>query len=139
MQSRTRQAATQITYDSISSVPFISSEGNPWNQLQLYNLYRLILAGALLLITLTDNIVTQAHGIDVELLNAIVGFYTFIVIFGNIACYVEWPEYNKQVYLHTITDITALLLIIHASGGVSFGLGILVCLEMRNIWLLAGC
>jgi two-component system sensor histidine kinase PilS (NtrC family) len=90
----------------------------------------LILAGALLLITLTDNIVTQAHGIDVELLNAIVGFYTFIVIFGNIACYVEWPEYNKQVYLHTITDITALLLIIHASGGVSFGLGILLVLPV---------
>ncbi len=129
MQSRTRQATTRITYD-IAPVAFFSTDGNPWSQLQLYNIYRLVLAGALLLVALTKHLLPEGTIIDSKLFNDVIAIFTVVVILQNIAGYMKWPDYNKQIYLSSITDILALLLIIYASGGVSFGLGILLVLPV---------
>ncbi|MEE9352112.1 MAG: PAS domain-containing sensor histidine kinase [Thiotrichaceae bacterium] len=129
MQSRTRQAATRITYD-IAPVAFFSTEGNPWSQLQLYNIYRLVLAGALLLVALTEHLLPEGTIIDSKLFNDVIAIFTVVIILQNIAGYMKWPDYNKQIYLTSITDILALLLVIYASGGVSFGLGILLVLPV---------
>ena len=129
MQSRTRQAATRITYD-IAPVAFFSTDGNPWSQLQLYNIYRLVLAGALLLVALTEHLLPKGIIIESQLFNNVIATFTVVVILQNIAGYMKWPDYEKQIYLSSITDIVALLLIIYASGGVSFGLGILLVLPV---------
>ncbi len=135
MQSRTRQAATRITYDiapitSIAPIAFFSTEGNPWAQLQLYNIYRLVLAGALLLVALTEHMLPKGVIIDSKLFNDVIAIFTVVVILENIAGYMKWPEYGIQIYGNSVTDILALLLIIYASGGVSFGLGILLVLPV---------
>ncbi len=129
MQSRTRQATTRITYD-IAPIAFFSTEGNPWAQLQLYNIYRLVLAGALLLVALTEHLLPKGIIIDSKLFNDVIAIFTVVVILENIAGYLKWPEYGTQIYSNSITDILALLLIIYASGGVSFGLGILLVLPV---------
>lgn len=133
MQSRTRQAATRITYSTnydIAPVAFFSTQGDPWAHLQLYNIYRLVLAGALLLVGLTEHLLPEAVIIDGKLFKDVIGTFTVLVILENIAGYLQWPDYEKQIYANSLTDILALLLIIYASGGVSFGLGILLVLPV---------
>ena len=129
MQSRTRQAATGITYD-IPPVAFFSTDGNPWAQLQLYNIYRLVLAGALLLVALTEHLLPKGVIIDSKLFNDVIAIFTIVVILENIAGYMKSPEYGIQIYTNSVTDILALLLIIYASGGVSFGFGVLLVLPV---------
>ena len=133
MQSRTRQAATRITHSSnydIAPVAFFSTQGDPWAHLQLYNIYRLVLAGALLLVGLAEHLLPETVIIDVKLFKDVIATFTIFVILENIAGYLKWPDYEKQIYANSLTDILALLLIIYASGGVSFGLGILLVLPV---------
>lgn len=129
MQSRTRQAATRIT-NNLQPLVFLSSEANPWAQLQLYNIYRLVLTGALLLVSLTAHLLPQPVIIDPRLFNDVIAIFTVVVILQNIAAYSKWPDYFTQIYATSITDIIALLLIIYASGGVNFGIGILLVLPV---------
>lgn len=129
MQSRTRQTATRLTYD-IAPIAFFSTQGDPWAQLQLYNIYRIVLAGALLLVGLTEHLLPEAVIVDGKLFQDVIAVFTILVILENISGYLQWPDYGKQIYTNSITDILALLIIIYASGGVSFGLGILLLLPI---------
>jgi len=129
LQSRTRQAASGISYD-IAPVAFFSTQGDPWAQLQLYNIYRLILSGALLLVGLTEHLLPENVIVDGRLYRDVIAIYTVVTILQNIAGYLKWPEYESQLYTYSVTDILALLMIIYASGGVSFGLGILLVLPV---------
>ncbi len=131
MQSRTRQTASRISYDyDITPVDFFSPSSTPWAQLQLYNIYRLVLAGALLLVGLTEHLLPEDIIINVKLFQDVIAIFTVVVILENIAGYLKWPAYEAQIYINSVTDILALLLIIYASGGVSFGLGILLVLPV---------
>ncbi len=129
MQSRTCQAATGIVNDSLPEA-MLTQKNNPWGQLQLYNLYRLVLAGILLLVSLTSYLTQASSTIDLKLYNDVIALYTVLVILQNITSYAQWPDFTKQVFGYAITDILALLLIIYASGGVSYGIGILLVLPV---------
>lgn len=129
MQSRARQAATGITVDAVPA-SFFKVESNPWSQLQLYNLYRLVLAGALLLVGLTEHLLPDPFIIYPGLFNQVMAAFTVIVIVENIFAYMQWPRFTIQLYLNSVTDIVTLLAIMYASGGVSYGLGILLILPV---------
>lgn len=128
MQSRARQETSRI--NDKASIAFFSTDGTPWAQLQFYNIYRLILAGALLLVGLTEHLLPESLIIKNQLFSDVIAIFTVIVIIENIAGYLQWPSYAKQIYLLSLTDIISLLLIIYASGGVSFGLGTLLIIPV---------
>ncbi|CAA6822404.1 MAG: Histidine kinase [uncultured Thiotrichaceae bacterium] len=129
MQSRARQATTGITVDAVPA-SFFKVESNPWSQLQLYNLYRLVLAGALLLVGLTEHLLPDRFIIHPGLFNQVMAVFTVIVIIENIFAYMQWPRFTIQLYVNSTTDIVTLLAIMYASGGVSYGLGILLILPV---------
>ncbi|MCK5726548.1 MAG: HAMP domain-containing histidine kinase [Thiotrichaceae bacterium] len=129
MQSRSCQGTSRISHD-VEPVAFFSTGSAPWAQLQFYNIYRLVLAGALLMVGLTEHLLPESLILNNKLYSDVIAIFTVIVIIENIAGYLQWPDYAKQIYLLSITDIASLLLIIYASGGVSFGIGILLVIPV---------
>ncbi len=129
MQSRTRQETSGIIAEGFPK-GFFTQDRTPWNQLQLYNLYRLVLAGILLLVGLTDALYNKSDSINRELYDNVMAFYTIIVILQNIMGYAQWPRFSRQVFSYAITDILMLLIIIYATNGVNYGIGILLVLPI---------
>jgi len=129
LQSRTRQETSGIIVEGFPK-GFFTRDRTPWNQLQLYNLYRLVLAGILLLVSLTGSLQNQPAVIDIKLYDNVMAFYTIIVILQNIMGYAQWPNFSQQVFSYAISDILMLLIIIYASDGVDYGIGILLVLPI---------
>lgn len=48
----------------------------------------------------------------------------------------QWPRFDIQAYSHVFADITAIILLLHASGGVTSGLGILLIIAVAGGSLL---
>ena len=129
MQHQACQSTPRVNYE-IAPIAFFSTDATPWAQLQFYNIYRLVLAGALLLVGLTEHLLPESLLVNNKLFSDVIAIFTVVVIIENIAGYLQWPNYAKQIYILSITDIISLLLIIYASGGVSFGLGILLVIPV---------
>ena len=103
---------------------------DPWAPIQLYSVYRLILAGMLLILSLTDTSYVDIGGYDRELFARAVNIYLGITILGVFLAHFRTPNTQYQIYLNSITDISFLLLVAYASGGLNSGLGILLLLPV---------
>lgn len=114
-------------------------DSQTWRPLRLLNLYRLMLAGLFAALALgpieLDPLGKFAPGL----------FTTAAVLYlaGAIASSftIAWrrPHFTLQVYLQVVLDIVALTLIMHASGGVKSGIGMLLLVAIiGGSILLAG-
>lgn len=134
MQSRARQA-TRLTSGDRQVLPAFVLNQNPWSPIQLYSVYRLILIGVLQLLTLTENMPMQLGGYDPKLFDMVLNGFTVLSVVAIFSAHFRWPSYMAQVYLHPVTDIVFLLLLIFSSGGLHSGMGILLGLPiiLQNI------
>jgi len=103
---------------------------DPWAPIQLYSVYRIILAGMLLVLSLTDISYVDIGGYDREVFARAVNIYLGITILGVFLAHFRTPNTHYQIYLNSITDICFLLLVAYASGGLNSGLGILLLLPV---------
>jgi two-component system sensor histidine kinase PilS (NtrC family) len=103
---------------------------DPWNLLRLYHVYRLTLAGALLvaLVLGYGNIRLGQH--DPALFTWLTGTYLFIAVFSNLTAYFQWPDLPVQTLFFVLIDIVVLLGLIYSSGGVDAGFGILLLIPV---------
>ncbi|PID47141.1 MAG: histidine kinase [Proteobacteria bacterium] len=129
MQSRARQAS-RLTPGYKPSISAFALNQNPWSPIQLYSIYRLILIGALQLLTLTGNMPMQLGSFDPKLFESVLNSFTVISVLTIFSAHFRWPSYMVQVYLHPVMDIIFLLLLIFASGGLHAGMGILLGLPI---------
>ena len=128
MQSRARRAGDLGNNHAPSPDLIIGSD--PWSPIQLYSVYRLILAGILLAFGLSDNESLQLGTFDNWLFTNATNSYLGIAVLGIFLTHFRSPGLSKQVYLHTITDIVFLLTVVYSSGGLNSGLGILLLLPV---------
>ncbi len=113
--------------------------GQTWRPLRLFNLYRMLLAGLLLIIGAADLDFKPIGQNNPGLYFSVTGIY-FLICIAN-AFTIAWkrPNFTTQVYLHVLIDIAAITLIMHASGGVQSGLGMLMVVTVAGgSILLAG-
>jgi len=103
---------------------------DPWSPIQLYSVYRLILAGIMLAFGLSENASLQLGTFDSWLFTNATNSYLGISVLGVFLTHFRSPSFSKQVYIHTITDITFLLIVVYSSGGLNSGLGILLLLPV---------
>lgn len=116
-----------------------SNTHNPddWASLRLLNVYRLFVT-FILLATLyylePDNSVLGQR--NTTLFTAtLLSYLALSLIF--IAClHARWPRFESQVYLQVYVDIGAITLLMHASGGTSSGLGILMVVAIAGTALI---
>ena len=114
----------------IASLDADRQDSLTWRPLRFLTLYRLTLAGLLttLFFLLPSS---QSLGAQSPWLFAItcVAYLGFSLVAG-FAARLRRPRYGVQVFVQVLVDIVAIVLLMHAGGGVQSGLGILLILTV---------
>ena len=119
-----------------TSQPLAQDDSNVWKSLHFLNLYRIILAGIFVTSIFIEKNLPLFGSLDP------VGFaitaYIYLVI-GVLASFLirwRWPNFEATVLLLTMADITSLTIIMHTSGGIETGLGMLIVVAVAGNSLL---
>ena len=107
-----------------------------WRPLYLLNTYRLILA--LLFVTAyVTNLGPLLLGVHAPWLFLQVSIvYLVMTIAAMAATYLRQPGFEPQVYLQIFVDIPAIIFLMHASGGITSGIGMLLIPSIAGASLL---
>ena len=108
-----------------------------WQSLRLLNVYRLFLNFALLAafyyLGLGGTSLGERNPILFSLVN--LSYLTIAAMF--LAClHRKWPQFETQAYLQVYIDILAITLLMHASGGLDSGLGMLMLVAIASTALI---
>lgn len=123
-----QSGARETSFDE-KLVPVFLHE-DPWNLLRLYHVYRLTLAGALLVALVLEYNSVKLGQYDYPLFTWLTGTYLIIAVISNLASYFQWPDLPVQTSLFVLLDIIILLGLIYASGGVEAGFGVLLLIPV---------
>ncbi len=122
-----------------SNHPSPQSSPDAWHRLRLFNYYRGTLA--LLFITIYLNgwlLLLVPSGLAHENLFITVSFvYLIASLFFITAMVHRKPRLNIQVIIHIIVDISCIIILMHATGGIRTGLGMLlvISISMTGLYL----
>ncbi|MBA2408767.1 MAG: PAS domain-containing protein [Gammaproteobacteria bacterium] len=109
---------------------------SPWKTLRLLNMYRLALAVLFIaVILIAGPKVLGQH--DPFLFVAINALYFFFLLAFGVSGQYRWPALGLQVYAQALIDIVAITLLMHASGGIGSGLGVLMIAAVAAASVLA--
>ncbi|MDP1709047.1 MAG: ATP-binding protein [Gammaproteobacteria bacterium] len=97
-----------------------------WNVPRFLNIYRLLLAGLLFAFSLPEMHLEPFGEFAPRLFAALSAFYLVFAVTCGFALLWRWPPLRHQVLIQVLIDIAAITLLMHASGGVDSGLGILL-------------
>lgn len=107
-----------------------------WKPLHYLNLYRITLA-ALFVTSIFIEKNLQILGSHNPQLFTLIGLaYLFTAVFGSFAIHWRQPSFNTLVQVLAFVDILALTLLMHASGGIVSGLGMLLVVAIAGSSLL---
>lgn len=108
-----------------------------WRPLRFLNLYRFFIAALLILLVHLDQLPFPLGTVSPEL------FYNtslFYLLFSLLAMYPLWihrPGFMFQLATHMLADIIFIVLLMHASGGVASGVGMLLVISIANGSMIA--
>lgn len=97
-----------------------------WNALRFLNIYRLLLAGLLFAFSLPETHLKPFGEFAPPLFASLSAFYLVFAVTCGFALLWRWPPLRHQIFIQVLIDIAAITLLMHASGGVGSGLGILL-------------
>lgn len=111
-------------------------ERHTWTPLYYLNLYRVVLAASFTLLVLAG-IGPQIFGkYDPHLFVTTSIVYLAAGLAGAITIYLRTPAFTIQVYTQVLIDFIAITLLMHASGGIGSGLGMLFVVAIAGGSLL---
>jgi two-component system sensor histidine kinase PilS (NtrC family) len=106
-----------------ATAPGASAQVLPWRLLRLLNLFRMVVGGLVVVIYFSDTGTRQLGG-EVPQLFLWTGIaYFCFSAFSTFTVRAQRPALFLQIYTQLVTDIVAVTLLMHASGGTSSGLG----------------
>ncbi|MGD8614673.1 MAG: ATP-binding protein [Gammaproteobacteria bacterium] len=101
-----------------------------WRPLRVLTSYRLILAGLLTVLYLTLDDSNPFNVQTPQLFRATLLAYLGFSLAAGFAARLRWPQFGLQAVLQIFADILALSLLMHATGGVTSALGILLVIAV---------
>jgi two-component system sensor histidine kinase PilS (NtrC family) len=107
-----------------------------WRQLAFLNYYRLTLAMLLGVACALPDMPRPLGDYDAALFRAVSAAYIAACVIGLFAIRLRWPAFPLQCYTQLSIDIVAITLLMHASGGVGSGLGMLLVITIAGGSLL---
>ncbi|MDX9741005.1 MAG: ATP-binding protein [Gammaproteobacteria bacterium] len=107
-----------------------------WKQLRILNYYQLALAGLFAGLSLDGSLPTPLGSFDAALFSRVASAYFGASLLALIAIRLHRPGFDIQVPLHIAIDVIAITLLMHASGGVRSGLGMLLIVSVAGSSLL---
>ncbi|MGX2041927.1 sensor histidine kinase [Methylocaldum sp. MU1018] len=126
----------------ISPCPFSEHyripEHQAWQSLTVYLLYRLTLGSVLVFLFFLGALPSSLGKHDPELYAAVSTLYLGSIFFSLIPLLLRRPAFPVQAQMHVLTDIVAIPVIMHASGGVESGAGVLLALSVAAGGIMTG-
>ncbi len=101
-----------------------------WSPLQLYSIYRLILAGIILVIGMMSHTQVNLASFEAQIFSVASNIYLVFAVLCVFTTHFRKPSFTVQLFLHAVIDICFLLAIIYANSGLNSGLGILLLLPV---------
>lgn len=130
------------TEKKIAPCPFsrhyLIPEKTAWQSLTVYLYYRLILASALTFLFFTNFLPASIGKYNPGLYGIASSLYLASVFLAATPLILRHPSYSRQAQLQVFTDIVMIPLLMHASGGVSSGVGMLLVLSVAAGGILIG-
>lgn len=99
-----------------------TEQNHDWRPLRLLNLYRMVIAGLFLVLVLSARDIQPLAERNRELFQYTALAYLLIGILFSFAIHKQWFRFSIQVPLHFSTDLIAITLLMHASGGITSAL-----------------
>ncbi|MGB5541657.1 MAG: ATP-binding protein [Gammaproteobacteria bacterium] len=110
----------------------VTDEQPAWKPLRLLTFYRLILAGLLTVLYLTISGETTLGMMAPGLYGLTCIAYLLFGLLAGFAARLRWPGYEVQAIGQLFVDIGVITVLIHASGGLASGLGILLIITVAT-------
>jgi two-component system sensor histidine kinase PilS (NtrC family) len=112
------------------------ADSSTWRSLHYLNLYRIVLAGIFVASIFVEKHLSVLGAFD-PVAFAIVSYgYLSIAALASFSIHWRWPSFEVNVTLLTMVDICALTIIMHTSGGLESGLGMLIVVAIAGNSLL---
>jgi two-component system sensor histidine kinase PilS (NtrC family) len=122
-----------------SNNSFIQNTVDSWYRLRLFNYFRVSLALLFITIYLNgwfDLLITSKFSYDeLFIATSIIYLISSLFFFAGIAR--QNPKLEIQVIIHTLVDIFCIIILMHATGGIRTGLGMLliISISMSSLFL----
>ena len=97
-----------------------------WRSLRYFNLFRLILAGTFAVAYTLFGVVNTLGAYNPSLFYATSIAYVFFAVLMIVPLDIRWPRFNLLLSAQVSADILFIALLMHASGGIQSGLGLLL-------------
>ena len=103
-----------------------------WRSLDYFNLYRLALAAALLMLGLINFSAVSSAQTSPEAFRAEAAAYLISAAFFVLGVRARWPGFQLQLTAHVLTDIVFLTAMMASNPGMSGGLGLLMVVSVAS-------
>ena len=97
-----------------------------WKPLQLFNSYRLCLSLTIVVLSIANIRPKPLGELDATLFLHASIVYTLASIVFAVLIHQRRPSFNIQIFIHVLADVLAITIMMHASGGIKSGLGVLM-------------
>lgn len=109
-----------------------------WKLLRYFNGYRALIACAAAVYALSGIHVPPFGDTDPQLFFGTALVYAALMLAGVTAAWRRWPAYETQIGLLSFLDIILLTMLLHASGSLTSGLGLLLVVSVGGSSLMLG-
>jgi two-component system sensor histidine kinase PilS (NtrC family) len=113
----------------------MSQPGNvhsSWRLLHIFNLYRITLSGLMVILIFSGKGYPTVGSLSIVLFKITGLVYLAICLINSFTIRERMLPIQQQVFILTITDISAIVLLTHASGGLNSGLGMLLVVAIAG-------
>ena len=121
-----------------TATPDSGTNGLHWRSLRLFLLYRATLALTLIFFFYSGGGPAFLGSTNPSLYAVVVAVYTAFTFISILFIFWRSPKPEQQAYLALFVDISAITLLMHASGGVQSGMGMLIAVSIIAGALIMG-
>lgn len=113
------------------------AEARIWKPLRFFNLYRLTLASVFIILYELGPLPTPLGMLDPRLFFQTSVVYLVVSVLSVVLVNMRRPAFQVQLSGQVLLDITFITILMHASGGVASGLGMLLVVSVANASMIA--
>ncbi|MGM0595050.1 MAG: sensor histidine kinase [Pseudomonadota bacterium] len=124
-------------FGPLKSAPSTHSPSRTWRPLRFLNLYRFTLATLFVVLQLLGELPKPLGSIHPDLFHHTSLAYLGFSLVAMYLLGLRKPPFLAQLHLHILADIVFITLWMHASGGVSSGVGMLLVVSVANGSMIA--
>ena len=123
-------------WQSTSSMPETMLSEQFWRSLFYFNVYRIMVAGVIIMVTwvVRDPILGS---LSKESFQYVSLTYLLIGVISMFLIHIRSPRFNRQIAIQICSDVLFISILMHLSGGIQSGLGLLLLVSLAAAGLIS--